>query len=56
MIARHLGMSKRSVQRHCSAMFEQIGASTRFQAGALAAYSGLLRPVSRRAITPTPPF
>jgi len=48
MIARHLGMSKRSVQRHCSAMFEQIGASTRFQAGALAAYSGLLQPVSRR--------
>lgn len=36
-IARHLGISSRSVQRHVAALMADLGAHTRFQAGAQAA-------------------
>lgn len=42
-IARQLGVSLRTVRRRIAALMDELGASTRFQAGVEAARSGLLR-------------
>ena len=42
VVARRLGMSVRSCRRHIAEMMNQLAASSRFQAGALAQRSGLL--------------
>jgi DNA-binding CsgD family transcriptional regulator len=43
-IARRLGMSLRTARRHIADLMEQLGATSRFQAGAAAAAAGLLGP------------
>jgi DNA-binding CsgD family transcriptional regulator len=42
VIARRLGMSPRTYRRHMSSLMEQLNASSRFQAGLVAARRGLL--------------
>ena len=44
--ARVLGVSLRTVRRRVAAVMDQLGATTRFQAGLLAAQEGLVRPLS----------
>ncbi|MFE6995004.1 helix-turn-helix domain-containing protein [Microbacterium sp. NPDC057659] len=39
-VARHLGLSERTVRRHVAELIERLGASSRFQAGAQAAKRG----------------
>lgn len=43
-IASRVGVSVRTCRRHIASIFELLGADSRFQAGALAATRGLLRP------------
>lgn len=43
-IAARVGVSVRTCRRHIASIFEYLGAESRFQAGALAASKGLLRP------------
>lgn len=43
-VAHQLGQSVRSVRRRIAQLMEEIGATTRFQAGVLAQRAGLLRP------------
>lgn len=43
-IASRVGVSVRTCRRHIASIFEYLGADSRFQAGALAAARGLLRP------------
>ena len=47
-LAVRLGMSVRTCRRHIAALFELLGAESRFQAGVLAAQRGLLPVRSRR--------
>ncbi|MGP3983161.1 LuxR family transcriptional regulator [Streptomyces sp. KR80] len=43
VIARRVGMSERSFRRHIAAIMQDLAADSRFQAGVLAAQSGLIR-------------
>jgi DNA-binding CsgD family transcriptional regulator len=47
VIARRLGMSERSFRRHIAAIMQDLTAGSRFQAGVMAARSGLLSPADR---------
>lgn len=47
-IAARVGVSVRTCRRHIAAIFDFLGAESRFQAGALAAARGLLRPALLR--------
>ncbi|GAA2472648.1 LuxR C-terminal-related transcriptional regulator [Streptomyces mauvecolor] len=42
VIARRLGMSERTFRRHVAALMDQLGVCSRFQAGVLAAQTGLV--------------
>jgi DNA-binding transcriptional ArsR family regulator len=42
VVARRLGMSERTFRRHVAALMEGLGAQSRFQAGVLAAQTGLV--------------
>ncbi|MFI9629750.1 response regulator transcription factor [Streptomyces sp. NPDC052042] len=48
--AKEAGMSVRTYRRHVASLMSELGANSRFQAGVLAAHSGLLR--TRRASRP----
>ncbi|MEE4545549.1 helix-turn-helix transcriptional regulator [Streptomyces sp. V4-01] len=50
-IGRRLGMSLRTVRRHIADMMEDLGAESRFQAGALMAAKGLLSDGDDQALT-----
>lgn len=47
-IAARVGISVRTCRRHIAAIFEHLGAESRFQAGAMASARGLLRPALLR--------
>jgi len=54
-IARRLGMSLRTARRHIADLMEQLGATSRFQAGVAAAAAGLLDSGPAPEATPTGP-
>jgi DNA-binding NarL/FixJ family response regulator len=51
-IARRLGMSLRTARRHIADIMEELGAASRFQAGAQAAVRGLLAPAEPAVLQP----
>lgn len=53
-LAGRLGISVRTCRRHISSLFDQLGAKSRFQAGALAAERGLIPPSTKVGTVPSP--
>jgi len=50
VIARRIGLSERSLRRHVAAIMQDLAAGSRFQAGVMAARSGLVDPVRAGAL------
>ncbi|MFC9848831.1 LuxR C-terminal-related transcriptional regulator [Streptomyces sp. NPDC060223] len=50
-IARRIGLSERSLRRHVAAIMRDLAAGSRFQAGVMAARSGLVDPVRAGTLT-----
>lgn len=48
IVARRLGISTRTFRRRLTELMRQLGATSRFQAGAHAAHAGLLTPDDER--------
>ena len=49
VIARRVGMSERTFRRHVATIMQELSATSRFQAGVLAARTGLVDPVTGSA-------